>query len=181
MSWNPPPKKSGHFKRKTIRLKDYNYAQPGAYFITINVLDRKCLFGSIKNKEMVFNRYGRIAQDCWHIIPQHFIHADVDAFIVMPNHFHGIVIIKEVAARHASPLHQSFRGSKAPTLGTIVGSYKSAVTKQINKVRKTSGLNIWQSNYYEHIIRNETELDKIRQYILTNPLNWKKDIHYMGD
>ncbi len=181
MSWNPPSKKSRNHQRKSIRLKDYDYSQPGAYFITINVTNRKCLFGSIKNDEMIINKYGRIAQECWYNIPEHFIHVQLDAFIVMPNHIHGIILITGVEATHASPLHKiiPINGPKSNSLGAIVGSYKSAVTKRINEVRKTSGTGIWQRNYYEHIIRNETELNKIRDYILTNPLNWKKDDYFV--
>jgi putative transposase len=93
--------------RRTIRLQGYDYSQVGAYFITICTHNRECLFGTITDGEMILNEYGRIVQQCWLEIPDHFPHAELDGFMVMPNHVHGIVVITDrVGATHASPLHQ---------------------------------------------------------------------------
>ena len=162
--------------RRSIRLPGYDYRQAGAYFITVCTRNRTMLFGDVVNDEMRLNEAGRIAEKVWREIPDHFDNVDIDAFIAMPNHVHGIIVITytHVGARHASPLHRPHRQSK-PTLGTIVGSYKSTVTNQINRSRGNPGAPVWQRNYYEHVIRNETALHGIRQYIIHNPAKWADD------
>ena len=186
---------AGHHRR-SIRLQGYNYTQAGAYFITICTHNRIPLFGEINGNEMRLNDAGRAVRECWKAIPDHYPHAEIDAFIVMPNHMHGIIVITHtpagtrhdrrpgeehapdaytlVGARHASPLHRARQPSKG-TLGTIVGSYKSAVSKQINYLRRTPGAPVWQRNYYEHVIRNEKSLHDVRQYITHNPAKWPDD------
>ena len=162
---------AGHHRRP-IRLAGYDYRQAGAYFITVCTHNRIPLFGEIQGDEMRLSEAGRIAEKVWQEIPDHFDNVDIDAFIVMPNHVHGIILITDihVGARHASPLHRTHQPSK-PTLGTIIGSYKSAVSKQINRSSDALGAPVWQRNYYEHVIRNETALHDIRHYIIHNPPN----------
>ena len=162
--------------RRPIRLHGYDYRQAGAYFVTICTHNRAPLFGEIQGDAMRLNEAGKIAEKVWRGIPDHFDNVDIDAFIVMPNHVHGIIVITHtrVGARHASPLHHAHQPSKG-TLGTIVGSYKSAVSKQINRMRDTPGSPVWQRNYYEHIIRNESALHDIRHYIIHNPAKWAED------
>ncbi len=162
--------------RRPIRLHGYDYRQAGAYFVTICTHNRAPLFGEIQGDTMRLNEAGKIAEKVWRGIPDHFDNVDIDAFIVMPNHVHGIIVITHtrVGARHASPLHHAHQPSKG-TLGTIVGSYKSAVSKQINRMRDTPGSPVWQRNYYEHIIRNESALHDIRHYIIHNPAKWAED------
>lgn len=167
--------------RRSIRLKNYDYSQPGAYFITICTHNRQCLFGEIVNGEMVLNEYGEIAKQCWLEIPVHFPHVQLDEFVIMPNHVHGIII---VGSRHALTLQiavppQQIEQFGKPTHGsipTIIRSYKSACTKQINIIHQSPANPVWQRNYYEHIIRNENELDSIREYIINNPLKWSFDL-----
>ena len=162
--------------RRSIRLSGYDYRQAGAYFITVCTHNRTMLFGDVVNDEMRLSEAGRIAEEIWQEIPDHFGNVVIDAFVVMPNHIHGIIVIMDdhVGARHASPLHRTRQPSQ-PTLGTIVGSYKSAVSKQINKHRSTPGAPVWQRNYYEHIIRNEAALHNVRHYIVNNPAKWADD------
>ena len=153
--------------RRSIRLKGYDYTSPGGYFITVVTYQRECLFGEIVNGEMRLNKFGKIAESCWYEIPDHFPNVKLGTHMVMPNHVHGIIIINEsptVGVRHASPL-----------LGTIVGSYKSAVTKRINEIDGTPGAVVWQRNYFDHIICNEKERNNIHLYIGANPLNWVTD------
>ncbi len=167
--------------RKSIRLKGYDYSGPGAYFITMVTFQRECLFGEIVNGEMQLSPMGKIADEHWRAIPEHFPHVELGAYVVMPNHVHGIIIIREnglatnsspaVGARHASPLPSN--GVKPKSIGAIVGSYKSAVTKRIGRELQAAG--IWQRNYYEHIIRSEAEHDRIHRYIETNVANWARD------
>ena len=169
--------------RRSIRLKGYDYSQPGAYFINVCTRERSCMFGDVVNGEMQLNGYGHIAVGCWKEIPLHFPEASLDAFVVMPNHVHGIVMIRDddnnVGAMHASPLpapsHAGLRGPQRQSVSSIVASFKSAVTKRINEYRGTPGAPVWQRSYYEHIIRNEESLNRIREYILTNPMRWALD------
>ena len=167
--------------RRSIRLKGYDYTQPGAYFVTICTHHRLPLFGRVADGNMVVNAYGEIVQTCWDAIPNHFPHTELDAFVIMPNHIHGIIFITDdVGATHASPLQapplrQTPRGPASGSLGAIIGSFKSAATKRINALRDAPGAPLWQHNYYEHIIRHERALDAIRHYIAANPLRWHLD------
>jgi len=169
--------------RRSIRLKEYDYAQPGGYFVTIVTHQRDCLFGQIINEEMQLNELGRIADECWRLIPDHFTNVELGAYVIMPNHVHGIIVIHAnengmatnslpfVGARHASPL--PLRGVKPYSIGAIVGSFKSAVTKRIGRELNATG--IWQRNYYEHVIRNHEDWDRIHRYIESNPSMWAED------
>jgi REP element-mobilizing transposase RayT len=160
--------------RRSIRIKEYDYTSPGAYFVTLVTYQRDCLFGEIQNGEMILNDFGSIADECWRAIPDHFPFVELGAYVIMPNHVHGIIVIREsVGARHASPLQNTPRGPAPHSLGTIVGSYKSAVTRRIGREHNATA--IWQRNYYEHIIRNDKDLQRITDYIETNPLRWNED------
>ncbi len=158
--------------RRSIRLKGFDYTREAAYFVTICIQNGTCLFGEIVNGQMRLNDAGRVAQMMWKAIPTHFPHVETDAWVVMPNHVHGIIIT--VGATHASPPRQS--GPPKGSLGAIVGSYKSAVSRQINQLHGTPGALVWQRNYYEHIIRNNTGLNRIRKYIAGNPAHWDEDM-----
>ncbi|MGI6604111.1 MAG: transposase [bacterium] len=175
-------------RRRSIRLKGYNYSQPGAYFITICTHDRECLFGAIFGGEMQLNDWGVITERCWTEIPSHFPNVALDAFVVMPNHVHGIIVIRKrnapVGARHAVPLQstgifqtciEQFGRPVSGSIPTIIRSFKAAVTRQINELRGTPGVPIWQRNYYEHVIRDEESLDRIREYVAGNPAQWDQD------
>ncbi|WP_245971562.1 transposase [Calidithermus terrae] len=170
--------------RRSIRLKGYDYAQAGAYFVTICTRDRACLFGEVVDGEMRLNDAGRIARQCWLDIPNHFPHAELDQSVIMPNHVHGIIVLvnPSVGATHASPLRpvasplrNRARGPQRQSISAIVGSFKSAVTKHINEHRGTPSMPVWQRNYYEHIIRDDSSLQRIRGYIAANPLRWQYD------
>ena len=162
--------------RHSIRLKKYDYSQSGLYFVTICTQNRECIFGNIINNNvgvgrdrpisMILNQYGKIIENVWESLPNHHS-VELDVFQIMPNHVHFILHIVLGASRRAPT-----------TLGFIVGMFKTECTKQINKLRNTPGQKIFQRNYYEHIIQNENELIKIRQYIKTNPLFWNQDINY---
>ncbi len=192
-------------KRKIIRLHAYDYTSSGAYFVTICTYKRESLFGTILEDAMQNNDIGDIILETWNAIPEHFPRVTIDAFVVMPNHVHGIVWIHDehnessitVGARHASPLRQQrddlksaqkelaisrdraileiIPGVRSSSLGAIVGSFKSAVTKNTRIHLNNPHLMVWQRNYYEHVIRNEHELNAIRQYIIENPCNWSRD------
>lgn len=177
--------------RRSIRLQGYDYSRPGSYFITICTYNREQLYGKIVNEKMVLNEYGKMVEKCWMEIPVHFPHVELDVYVVMPDHLHGIIVITNmglrnanvVGSQHAVNLHlmpqqnrcEQFGKPISGTIPTIIRSYKSAVTKQINQYRNTPGAPVWQRNYYEHIIRNGSALKHIRQYILNNPKNWETD------
>jgi putative transposase len=220
--------------RRSIRLKGYDYTQPGAYFITICTQGRECLFGEIIDGEMHLNEAGQIVVQTWQDLPNHISNVQLDAFVVMPNHVHGIIIITD----HAGGIGAGFKparttigpgptagpgsvagsgptagpGSVAgsgPTTGpgsvaVVVGSgsvgsgsvgagsepaptrsshglpeivrqFKTFSARRINELRGTPGTPVWQRNYYEHIIRDEFSLSRIRQYIAENPARWDVD------
>jgi len=178
------PKSIGRIqRRRSIRLPGYDYTHPGAYFVTICSHEYKPIFGKVLNGEMKLNESGQIVIKCWAQLPSHFPQVELNAFIVMPNHIHGIINItrKNVGATHASPLQTEVRtrsGPKPGSLGAIVGSFKSAVTKRINKLHNTPGTPVWQRNYFEHIIRSDKVLNAICRYILNNPARWELDRYY---
>ena len=205
--------------RRSIRLQGYDYSQPGAYFLTLCTENRECLFGDVVDGVMVLNEVGQIVEDAWLDTPALRPNVELDAFVVMPNHFHAIAVIVEVGqtpaidgtdagntdagrggwagrgvlqyaptppapgrpipAQAATP--RAFR-SPSQTIGAIVRGFKGVTTKQINPLRfggvsqyAPTNAPVWQRNYYEHIIRNERELNRIREYIEQNPARWATD------
>jgi REP element-mobilizing transposase RayT len=170
--------------RRSIRLKEYDYSQSGAYFVTICTYKREQLFGEIKNGIMCLNENGRIVYEKWFATNKirNEIKLYENEFIIMPNHIHGIVWIITVGATGRSPLQNNEttqpRGPKNKSLSSFIAGFKSAATKHINKYHNTPGKPLWQRNYYEHIIRNEPKLNKIQEYIINNPINWELDELY---
>jgi len=188
-------------RRRSIRLRGYDYGSPGAYFVTIVTQGRECLFGQVVNGEMGLNDEGQVARSCWEAIPDHFPAVELDAFVIMPNHVHGIIAITdavrkgeaspeeppstdglaiagadpaaEEVVRDASPL----QGPRPGSLGAIVGNFKSVTARRVNRMRGTPGAPVWQRNYYEHVVRNELALQAIRQYIADNPARWAWDTY----
>jgi len=169
--------------RRSIRLKGYDYTQPGAYFVTICTQNHLFLFGDVVEGRMLLNDAGSMVQTVWEGLPRRFPNVQLDAYVVMPNHFHAIVIIVDVHPPVGAPLVGAQKGAgtrPAPALGYIVGAFKSMTTNEyIRGVRQFRWTpfpaRLWQRNYYEHIIRNEGELDHIRGYIVDNPLRWHLD------
>lgn len=173
MAYNP---KKHH--RRSIRMPGYDYNQPGAYYITICAYERQCWFGDVVNARVRYNQLGYIAYSFWEALPRRFSHIELDAFVLMPNHLHGILIISDRGKHIQSnniPKKEQFGKPVAGSIPTVVRSFKGAVTKRINLMRRTPEPPVWQSNYYESIIRIETGLDKVRQYIINNPRQWEMD------
>ena len=175
--------------RRSIRLPGYDYSSPGVYFVTIDTHRSAPLFGEIIGGAMRLNEWGAIADAEWLRTADLRHEIELDEFIIMPNHMHGIIMIndgetigaarriawKTVPAKNAgahgrAPLRRSPR-----SLGSLIAGYKSAVTIKINNARGIPGTKIWQRNYYEHIIRDENELIRIREYIRNNPMRWDMD------
>jgi len=164
--------------RRSIRLKGHDYSKTGAYFVTVCTQNRECLFGEVIEGQMRLNEIGRIVEDQWRNTTQLRPQIGLDAYIVMPNHFHGIVFIignrRGVLQYAPTRDRQSFR-SPSQTIGAIIRGFKSATAKEINTSRRTPGLPVWQRNYHEHIIRDENELNRVREYIALNPAGWAED------
>jgi len=206
--------------RRSIRLKGYDYAEAGAYFVTIGAQNRECLFGAIVDGEMRVNDAGKMVERWWEELPHKFPSVELDEFVVMPNHFHGIVGITDTSvgadlrvcpdpqgARTAQDARVTAQGARvtvrgadvtaqgarvtaqgahpgAPlrrlAMGEIVQWFKTMTTNEYIRGVKQNGWTpfpgkLWQRNYYEHIIRNENDLNRIREYIFNNPANWAND------
>lgn len=150
-------------RRRELRLPNYNYAQSGVYFVTLCAQDRNCLFGEINEVTICLNEYGQLAREAWWWLTRQYPYVLLDEFIVMPNHLHAILIIDSHrgGSRTAMPDGEG-RSRATPTkvkpLGGLIGAYKTVSTKSINALRGTPRANVWQRNYHEHIIRNETDL-----------------------
>lgn len=161
--------------RRPIRWVGHDYARAGFYYVTICTHDRQNPLGWIEGAQMRLSGMGRVAEECWRAIPDHFAEVELDAFVVMPNHVHGIVVPGDGRARHASPLPATPKGPGRRSVGSIVGAYKSSVCRRVNAIGGTPGAALWQRNYYEHVIRNERQSSHIRRYIADNPANWMLD------
>jgi REP element-mobilizing transposase RayT len=164
--------------RRSIRLKKYDYAQAGAYFATICTHNRECLFCDVMDGKMILNDIGHVTEKCRHEIVDHFQRVKLDEFIIMPNHLHGILIIADCRGTACrAPTMEQFGQPVPGSIPTIIRSFKSAVTKHINQMYETPGVKLWQRNYYEHFLRNEYELNRIREYIVNNPMKWEFGRH----
>ncbi len=170
MKYNP---KVHH--RRSIRLNEYDYSQEGGYFITLCSQNRKCVFGEIKDGVMHLSSVGGVAAQCWSEIPTHFENAELDAFVVMPNHIHGIIILElvTVGVQYIEPQRNQFQKIIPKSIGSIIRSYKAAVTHQCRLGGFTDFQ--WQRNYYEHVIRGLDDLTRIREYTANNVLQWYYD------
>jgi REP element-mobilizing transposase RayT len=171
-------------RRRSIRLPGYNYSEQGSYFITICTAGRQCILGNVEDGVAVLSAFGEIARQEWLRSATLRREVILDAFVVMPNHVHGIVTLTEqapgagsdVGAHGNAPGRAPIRQSRS--IATFVGGFKGSVVRRINRLRGTSGVAVWQRNYHEHIIRDEEDLQRIRQYIIDNPLGWERDQYY---
>ena len=182
---------NGKYKIKSTRLKNFDYSSNGAYFVTICTRNRKCYLGDIVNGKIKLSGIGEIVRNYWYEIPNHYKNVSLDEYIIMPNHVHGVIVINhkssvetphwgvstgiidktQIINNNRNPHHKP--QWKPNSLGSIICQFKSIVTKRI---RTIGYLNFaWQSRFYEHIIRNGHELNRIREYIANNPLQWELD------
>lgn len=178
-----PPKDS----KKSIRLKGYNYAQAGAYFVTICSYQRQNLFGKIVNEKEQHSEIGEVIYKEWHKTPEIRKNVTLGEFVIMPNHVHGILYIDIENVQLAKEdyflvLDRSYINLFAPpsnSLGAILRGFKSAVTNQVRQLYNDPTYEVWQVNYYEHIIKNENALAYIQNYIINNPVKWGEDRFYL--
>jgi putative transposase len=167
--------------RNSVRLKDYDYGQSGAYFISIVTQNRTCLFGDINDSAPQLNDAGQMIRSVWVDISRHYPGVETDTFVVMPNHLHGIIFLVGEGPRACPPESGQPQGV-APTISLpeIVHRFKTLTTKRYTDGVKHSGwtrfqVRLWQRNYYEHVIRDEKSLNRIQQYIAENPARWEFD------
>jgi len=165
--------------RHSIRIPGYDYTQWGGYFVTVCSWQHLPRFGEITEGEMTVNEVGQRVRACWEAIPAHFPSVELDEFVVMPNHVHGILLIKQHpsdAPFSGAPGNaESFGRPVAGSLPTILRSFKAAATREFRTVLARPELTLWQRNYYEHVVRDEDALNRIRQYIIDNPARWEFD------
>lgn len=152
--------------RRSIRLPGYDYTQPGAYYVTICTQDRECLLADVTGDTVTLSTYGEIVQRAWEGLPDHYANLGLDAFVIMPNHIHGVLVLTEVARTSSERVHG---------LPEIVRAFKSFSARAVNDARGTPQNPVWQRNYYEHIVRDDDEWERIREYIAANPVNWEDD------
>ncbi|WP_374402419.1 transposase [Flavobacterium sp.] len=181
-------KYNNKYRIESVRLKNWDYRNNGAYFITINTGNRKHFFGEIINSEMQLSPIGEYAQNFWMEIPKHFSFVELGNFVVMPNHTHGILIINNVKSLHCYDMDKSLHcndstgnqyfsdiSPKSGSISTIVRSYKSVVSKHARLLNPEFN---WQPKFHDHIIRNSESFERIQNYIENNPSNWKEDKFY---
>lgn len=166
-------------ERRSIRLHGFDYSQAGQYFLTICIFQKRCILGRLDHGNVCLSRIGRLVRDRWLEIPAHFKHIELEAFVVMPNHLHGILTINE-RARHAVPLQGAHRPENlsAPVAGsipTVIRSFKSATSKQTKAILKQPRFVLWQRGYYERVLRSSREFLSATCYIQENPANWARD------
>jgi REP element-mobilizing transposase RayT len=168
------------FRVESSRLKDWDYSTPWWYYVTICTKDMKCWFGKIKDGKMNYSIIGEKAIEFFKDLPKHFPSSEIDSYIIMPNHAHGIIIINDsVETRHGVSLQQTQFGKPIKnSLSIMVNHYKGAVTRFARK--KKMLIFQWQRGFYDHIIRNENDLRRIRTYIQNNPLKWELDEYYQN-
>ena len=168
------------YSRRSVRLRDYDYSQAGLYFVTICTFQKACLFGEFRGGKLILNELGKLVQKIWLQIPVSRANTTLDKFVVMPNHVHGIIgILEDENTGKCATVTSSTKTLPSGSLGATIGQFKSVVTKQSRALPYPPRPPIWQRNYYEHIIRNENELNEIRKYILENPARWTNDDLYV--
>jgi putative transposase len=172
--------------RRSIRLKNYDYSRPGGYFVTICAKNRNPCFGQIVNEKINLSPVGKIVEGCWLGIPEHFKNVKLDEWVIMPNHIHGIIIIDETKLVGTDynlslplrspriPSRNRFQNVILRSLSYVIATSKSAVSRKSNRSGSRNDF-AWQPRFYEHVIRSENELNRIRQYIQNNPLQWELD------
>ncbi len=179
--------------RKSPRLKDYDYSQAGLYFVTICTYHRTHLFGHNADGIISSGAVGEIAATAWLSLPEHHPGIELDAFVVMPNHIHGIIVLvgttpassaNTPSANAKSDAAKSDKAGLVPTgapsgsLGSVIGSYKSGATRRIREALNDPLLNVWQTRYHDRIIRSEVSLRAIQEYVLNNRARWQEDTFF---
>jgi putative transposase len=193
----------GKYRIETARAQWWNYSNDGDYFITICTKNREHLFGYIQDYEMILNEYGQIVSDCWYDLPKHYHNIVLGEFQIMPNHIHCIVGVDNSRIINPDPnpdsvetgfkpdctitdanpecVNDSNPDDKIHGVFEFMRALKSFSSRRINEKRNSKGVSNWQERFHDHIIRNEAEYNRIRNYIINNPKNWNKDCFFSSD
>lgn len=163
--------------RRSLRLPGYDYTFPTAYFVTILTWQRRPVLGAVIDHKVQLSEIGLLAQREWLRLSQRFTQVELDEFVVMPDHLHGILLLKDTSVTGANaPDDPSTRPHVVPgSLGAIVRAYKSTVARLVNFNRFSDGEPFWQRNYFERVVCDERDLERVREYIRSNPLRWPKE------
>jgi len=172
--------------RRSIRIPNYDYTQPGAYYITVTSFDRRKIFGQIMEGKVILSEIGSIVLSEWTRIEKRFKKISLGSFVIMPNHIHGIIIINgrdtgdfvlnsNIQNLPRVPTGERFGAPVSGSIPTILRSFKSSTTQRCHTEFTKRVPRIWQKGYYEHVIRNSEDMDRISAYIEANPSNWEKD------
>lgn len=160
-------------RRRSIRLKGYDYTAAGAYFVTICLRRREGILSRIVAGQVVLSPTGELVEAVWRRLPEYFPRVTLDAFVIMPDHLHGVILLRGAAPAPTAPRNGRPKGSRPGSLAAIVQSFKSVSTRRINRAQNTAGRRVWQEDYYEHIVRDEADMARIRRYITANPSRWR--------
>ena len=169
---------NNRYRIESTRLKDWDYSRAGWYFITICTKNREMMFGNISNNRMILNKKGEIVRNSWDDLVNHYSNIKLDAFIIMPNHIHGIIAIThnvKTGLKPVSTIKNKPVSVKQYTLSEIMRGFKTFSARKINQLYNRSGIPLWQPRFYDHIIRNNNDLTRIREYIRNNPNKWQND------
>jgi putative transposase len=174
------------YNRRSIRVQGFDYTRAGAYFVTICAWKRACIFGEVPESGIVLSKSGEILKEEWLNTAVIRPYVTLDEFAVMPNHFHGILWLlrDEQGTARRAPTMERFGKPVTGSLPTIIRAFKAAVTRRISALRTSGKGEVWQRGYYEHVIRDDASLNRIRKYIINNPCSWELDrenIHRKGD
>jgi REP element-mobilizing transposase RayT len=163
-----------HHHRRSIRLKGYDYTAPGAYYITIIVQHRERILSQIVGGRVTLFPTGKLVEMVWRRLPVHFPRVTLDAFVIMPDHIHGIIVLSDEPPPHPETPCDRPKGTRPGSLAAIVQSFKSVSARRINQANSTPGRRVWQEDYYEHIVRDGVDMERIRRYIAANPARWHR-------
>lgn len=183
--------------RQSVRLKAHDYSQPGAYFVTVCTQNRECAFGKILNAEMILNDAGRMVQGVWDELPVRYPGVQIDSFVIMPNHIHGIILLTGSTHRRGESRIRPNKGDHKDrpygtlpgTIGRVMQGFKSITTRKYIIGARDNGWppfekRLWQRNYYERVVRDDSEMHRVREYVTGNPARWLEDeenpVHSVG-
>jgi len=167
LQWTVMSQEIDFHHRQATRLSGYDYSQSGAHFVTICTFERQCTLSSVIDGKVQWSQAGTIVWACWNDLPNNYPHVELDSFVIMPNHVHGVLHLIDVdtpAKRHALP--------------EIIRGLKTYSSRRINEQFHQTGASVWQRSFCDHVIRNEHDLNRIREYIQNNPLSWTEDEEY---